>query len=197
MPENIESPIIIVIPVIAKRIEINPINENCEILPINPYGRTKAYVERILQNLGQSDREWKIAILRYFNPVGAHPSSLIGEDPVGSYTNLFPFICQVCLGNLSNLNIYGNDYLTRDGTCIRDYIHISDISEAHRLALEALLKGHKGDTYNVGSGVGYSVLQVIDEVSRQLNLDINVKISPRRMGDPITLIQIRRKSEKA
>jgi len=150
----------------------------------NPYGTSKLFVEQILKDLYTSDNSWKICIFRYFNPVGAHPSGLIGEDPNGIPANLMPFISKVATGELPCLNIFGNDYDTKDGTGVRDYIHIIDLAKAHTAAvkkLESLEKGLK--IYNLGTGTGYSVLEIVKAFENANNLKIPYKIADRRPGD--------------
>jgi len=150
----------------------------------NPYGTTKAMIEQILEDLYTSDNSWTISILRYFNPIGAHSSGLIGEDPNGIPANLMPFISKVATGELPCLNIFGNDYDTKDGTGVRDYIHIIDLAKAHTAAvkkLESLEKGLK--IYNLGTGTGYSVLEIVKAFENANNLKIPYKIADRRPGD--------------
>jgi len=165
--------------------EIVPITENCEVGgTTNPYGTSKLYVEGILKDLYKSDESWNICIFRYFNPVGAHPSGIIGEDPKGIPANLMPFITKVATKELDCLNVFGNDYDTFDGTGIRDYIHIVDLSKAHIKSLEKLTKEKKGFyIYNLGTGRGYSVLEMIETFEKVNNLKINKKIVERRLGD--------------
>ncbi|MBE6140459.1 MAG: UDP-glucose 4-epimerase GalE [Firmicutes bacterium] len=165
--------------------EIVPITENCEVGgTTNPYGTSKLYVEGILKDLYKSDESWNICIFRYFNPVGAHPSGIIGEDPKGIPANLMPFITKVATKELDCLNVFGNDYDTFDGTGIRDYIHIVDLSKAHIKGLEKLTKEKKGFyIYNLGTGRGYSVLEMIETFEKVNNLKINKKIVERRLGD--------------
>jgi len=142
------------------------------------------YVEGILKDLYKSDESWNICIFRYFNPVGAHPSGIIGEDPKGIPANLMPFITKVATKELDCLNVFGNDYDTFDGTGIRDYIHIVDLSKAHIKGLEKLTKEKKGFyIYNLGTGRGYSVLEMIETFEKVNNLKINKKIVERRLGD--------------
>ncbi|XKL60860.1 hypothetical protein PGB90_007917 [Kerria lacca] len=162
--------------------EEHPTGQNCA----NPYGRTKFMVEEILKDLSVSDKEWCIYSLRYFNPVGAHPSGEIGEDPVGIPNNLMPVISQVAVGKLKLLNIYGNDYDTVDGTGVRDYIHIMDLAYGHIAALVALLQENNlgvFKAYNLGTGSGTSVLQLINTFENVNNVKIPYKIVERRTGD--------------
>ena len=150
----------------------------------NPYGTSKLMVEKILKDLYASDNTWDIAILRYFNPVGAHESGLIGEAPVGKPNNLMPFICKVAKGELEKLMVFGSDYNTIDGTGVRDYIHVVDLAVGHIKALEKLTKEQKGlFIYNLGTGTGYSVLQMIETFERVNNVKINYEITDRRPGD--------------
>ena len=150
----------------------------------NPYGRTKAMIEQILEDLYVSDNEWKISILRYFNPVGAHESGLIGENPKGIPNNLMPFILKVAVGELEKLTIFGNDYETPDGTCIRDYIHVVDLARGHLKALEHSLKSKNNIyTYNIGSGRGVSVQELVDSFEKVNNLKLNYVYGSRRDGD--------------
>ena len=152
-------------------------------LAINPYGWTKLMMEQILRDLHTADPSWNIALLRYFNPVGAHPSGRIGEDPQGIPTNLMPVITQVAIGRLEGLKVYGDDYPTPDGTCIRDYIHVVDLAIGHLKALEKL-SGHPGLViYNLGTGEGSSVLEVINAFERASGKPIPYEIVGRRVGD--------------
>lgn len=149
----------------------------------NPYGRTKLMIEDILRDLYTSDNSWNIALLRYFNPVGAHSSGLIGEDPNGIPNNLVPYISQVAVGKLTELSVYGNDYPTPDGTGIRDYIHVTDLATGHLKALEKLDSKPGVVTYNLGTGIGYSVLKVIAAYAKASGKNIPYKIVDRRPGD--------------
>lgn len=148
-----------------------------------PYGRTKAMNEEILKDLYVSDNSWNIVILRYFNPIGAHETGLIGEDPKGIPNNLLPYISKVALGNLDYLSVFGNDYDTPDGTGIRDYIHVVDLAKGHLKALEKLKDKVGLNIYNLGTGRGYSVLEVIKAFEQANNLKIDYKFLPRREGD--------------
>ncbi|MBO6195672.1 MAG: UDP-glucose 4-epimerase GalE [Bacilli bacterium] len=165
--------------------ETIPITEECKIGgTTNPYGTTKLFIEQILQDLYVSDNSWDIAILRYFNPVGAHESGLIGEDPKGRPNNLMPFITKVAAGILPELSIFGNDYNTKDGTGVRDYIHVVDLAKGHLLALDKLDKENKGIfIYNLGTGNGYSVLEMVETFKKVNNVDVPYKIVDRRPGD--------------
>ena len=165
--------------------EIVPITEEAKTgNTTNPYGTSKYFVEQILKDLYKSDNTWDIAILRYFNPVGAHESGLIGEEPVGIPANLMPFIAKVAKGELNTLNVFGNDYNTKDGTGVRDYIHVVDLAIAHEKALEKLFKENQGlFIYNIGTGEGYSVLEMIKAFEIANNIKINYQITDRRPGD--------------
>lgn len=150
----------------------------------NPYGRTKLHTEEILRDLATSDPTWRIAILRYFNPVGAHESALIGEDPTGIPNNLVPYIVRVALGHFPCLHIWGNDYPTVDGTGVRDYLHVMDLAEGHRAALDYLVDTNQAcDTFNLGTGQGSSVLQVAQAFERASGRRIPYSVAPRRSGD--------------
>lgn len=165
--------------------KIMPITEECKIgNTTNPYGTSKLYVEGILQDLYTSDNSWNICVFRYFNPVGAHKSSLIGEDPTGIPANLMPFISKVAIGEIDCLNVFGNDYDTEDGTGVRDYIHIMDLAKAHINGLKKLENDKKGmHIYNLGTGKGVSVLEMINTFEKVNNVKINYKITERRPGD--------------
>jgi len=161
-----------------------PIKENFPTgATTNPYGRSKYFIEEILKDLYKSDNAWNIAILRYFNPVGAHESGLIGEDPNGIPNNLMPFISQVAIGKREFLNIFGNDYDTIDGTGVRDYIHVVDLAKAHVKAIEYLHKNKGLLITNIGTGRGYSVLEVVKAYEKASGKKIPYKIAPRRAGD--------------
>lgn len=152
--------------------------------PTSPYGKTKAMIEQILEDLSISDPEWKITLLRYFNPIGAHKSGLIGEDPNGIPNNLMPYILKVAVGELPLLTIFGDDYNTPDGTCIRDYIHVVDLAKGHIKALEHAYDSKPGVyIYNLGSGKGVSVKEIVTAFERVNNLKLNYKFGPRREGD--------------
>ncbi|MDO4938503.1 MAG: UDP-glucose 4-epimerase GalE [Lachnospiraceae bacterium] len=162
-----------------------PITEECPLSPpTNPYGRTKAMLEQILRDMHTSDNEWSIMLLRYFNPIGAHESGLIGEDPKGIPNNLLPYVTQVAIGKLPILGVFGNDYDTPDGTCIRDYIHVSDLAFGHIKALNNLLDS-KPDVrvYNLGTGHGYSVMDVINAFEKANGIKISYEFKNRRPGD--------------
>ena len=149
----------------------------------NPYGTTKYFIEQILKDLCISDSEWGVSILRYFNPIGAHKSGRIGEDPNGIPGNLMPYITQVAIGKLECLNVCGNDYPTPDGTGVRDYIHVVDLAIGHIKALDRLLKVKGCEVYNLGTGKGYSVLDVVKAFEKASGIKINYRIAPRRAGD--------------
>ncbi|MDR0426547.1 MAG: UDP-glucose 4-epimerase GalE [Clostridiales bacterium] len=159
-----------------------PIDEACALSTTNPYGSTKLYIEGILRDLYVSDNGWTIILLRYFNPVGAHESGLIGEDPKGIPNNLTPYIARVAAGKLEKVNVFGNDYNTPDGTGVRDYIHVLDLAEGHIRAIERVnAPGVK--TYNLGTGKGYSVLDVIRAFEKACGHEVPYEIAPRRPGD--------------
>jgi len=149
----------------------------------NPYGTTKLFIEQILQDLYKSDNRFNIAILRYFNPIGAHPSGLIGEDPNGIPNNLAPYITQVMVGKRDHLNIFGNDYDTKDGTCIRDYIHVCDLARGHVCAIKKLLENPGVVIYNLGTGKGSSVLDILHAFEAAYGKPIPYEFAPRRAGD--------------
>lgn len=152
----------------------------------NPYGTTKYMIELILQDLYKSDNEWSIAVLRYFNPIGAHKSGRIGENPNGIPNNLMPYVTQVAVGKLECLNVFGDDYDTPDGTGVRDYIHVVDLSLGHIKAVEKVAQGTGVNVYNLGTGNGYSVLDVIRAFEKASGVKLNYKIVPRRPGDIAT-----------
>ena len=160
-----------------------PITEDAPLTATNPYGQTKLIGEQILRDLGAADPAWQTACLRYFNPVGAHESGRIGEDPRGTPNNLMPYVAQVAVGRLPRLRVFGNDYDTPDGTGVRDYIHVADLAEGHVAALRRLF-GHAGSfTVNLGTGRGYSVLEVVDAYAAASGREIPYEIVPRRPGD--------------
>ena len=164
--------------------EVVPITEDAKIGgTTNPYGTSKLFVEQILNDLYKSDNTWNIVILRYFNPIGAHESGLIGEEPNGIPANLLPYISKVASGKLECLSVFGNDYDTHDGTGVRDYIHVVDLAKGHIKAIEKIAKDNGLFVYNLGTGVGYSVLDIINAFERVNNIKINYKIAPRREGD--------------
>lgn len=164
-----------------------PITEECPKGQItNPYGQTKGMLEQILTDLHTADPEWSVILLRYFNPVGAHKSGLIGEDPAGIPNNLTPYITQVAVGKLKEVGVFGNDYDTPDGTGVRDYIHVVDLAMGHVKALAKLQEEKKVRIYNLGTGHGYSVLQMIQAFSKACGKEIPYSIKPRRPGDIAT-----------
>lgn len=160
-----------------------PIQEDFDCSPTSPYGRTKWMIELILQDLYQSDPDWHVILLRYFNPVGAHPSGLIGEDPQGIPNNLMPFIAQVAVKKLPYLNIYGNDYPTPDGTGVRDYIHVIDLAKGHLKALDRFHTKPGVEIYNLGTNRGYSVLELVSAFEKASGQVIPYQFVERRPGD--------------
>jgi UDP-glucose 4-epimerase len=166
---------------------IIPITEEC---PkghcTNPYGQTKSMLEQVMMDLQKADPEWNVVLLRYFNPIGAHPSGRIGENPNGIPNNLMPYITQVAVGKREQLGVFGNDYPTHDGTGVRDYIHVVDLATAHVAALQAITSKAGLAIYNIGTGHGYSVLDVVKTFIRVNGVDIPYQIQPRRAGDIAT-----------
>lgn len=160
-----------------------PIAEDFAIGATNPYGRTKQMIEQILMDLTASDSRWGISILRYFNPIGAHKSGKIGENPNGIPNNLMPYVSQVAIGKLDRVQVYGSDYPTIDGTGVRDYIHVSDLANGHLRALRRIVNHSGAETYNLGTGQGYSVLEMIAAFERASGQNITYEISERRAGD--------------
>ena len=174
-----------------------PISEACPVgQPTNPYGRSKLVVEDMLRDVAASDPRWLIAILRYFNPVGAHESGLIGEDPNGIPNNLLPYIAQVAMGKLPELAVFGNDYPTSDGTGVRDYIHVVDLAEGHLRALEALLTRTGAHVWNLGTGQGYSVLDMVRAFEAASGKPVPYRVAPRRPGDIATCYADPAKAER-
>ena len=163
-----------------------PITEEFPLSTTNPYGSTKLFIEYILKDLAKADKDFNIAILRYFNPVGAHPCGLIGEDPNGIPNNLCPYITKVAAGKLERVSVFGNDYDTPDGTGVRDFIHVVDLAKGHVLAVNKLLTGSGLFIVNLGTGRGYSVLEMITAFSKALGKDIPYVVAPRRPGDIAT-----------
>ena len=161
-----------------------PLVEDMPLGAINPYGRTKYFIEEILRDLYVADKDWCIALLRYFNPIGAHKSGLIGEDPKGIPNNLMPYISQVAVGKLEKLHVFGNDYNTVDGTGVRDYIHVVDLAQGHVKAIDWALKNTGCEAFNLGTGNGISVLQLRDAFVKASGIDVPFVIDPRRPGDP-------------
>lgn len=160
-----------------------PIREDFPLAATNPYGATKLTIENILRDLCSSDPEWSVALLRYFNPIGAHRSGLLGDDPSGIPNNLMPYLLRVAAGQLEVLSVYGNDYPTRDGTGVRDYIHVVDLSQGHIRALSKIMAAAGIDAYNLGTGTGCSVLEVLKAFEQASGHNVNWKIAPRRPGD--------------
>ena len=161
-----------------------PLTEGMPLGAINPYGRTKLFIEEMLRDLFVADPEWSIALLRYFNPIGAHKSGRIGEDPKGIPNNLMPYISQVAVGKLEKLHVFGNDYHTVDGTGVRDYIHVVDLAVGHVKATDWVLKETGCEAFNLGTGNGTSVLQLRDAFVEMTGVDVPYVIDPRRPGDP-------------
>jgi UDP-glucose 4-epimerase len=164
-------------------VNISPISEACPLSTSNPYAQSKLVIENLLQDVFISDKEWNISILRYFNPVGAHQSGLIGESPSGVPNNLFPYISRVAIGRLEKLTIFGNDYDTHDGTGVRDYIHVVDLAKGHLKAIDATKANTKVLVVNLGTGKGYSVLDVVREFEIASNQKIEYEFAARREGD--------------
>ena len=160
-----------------------PIKEDFPLSATNPYGQTKLMIEQILKDLYISDNNWSIILLRYFNPIGAHESGLIGESPNGIPNNLMPYINQVALGKLDHLNVFGNDYPTHDGTGVRDYIHVVDLAKGHLKALKRADKMTGVEEYNLGTGKGYSVLDIVKNFEKATGQKIKYEITARRPGD--------------
>ena len=160
-----------------------PIKEDFPLSTTNPYGTTKLIIEGILKDLYKSDNEWSIAILRYFNPIGAHKSGLIGENPNDIPNNLMPYIVKVANKELDHLNVFGNDYDTHDGTGVRDYIHVVDLAKGHIKAIEKVLKDKTIDCYNLGTGNGYSVLDLVNTFMKVNDIEVKYEITKRREGD--------------
>jgi UDP-glucose 4-epimerase len=165
---------------------VSPLTEDLPTSATNPYGYTKVMIEQILQDVAVSDAEWSIALLRYFNPIGAHASGLIGEDPTGIPNNLMPYITQVAVGKLPRLSVFGNDYDTPDGTGVRDYIHVVDLAQGHIKALEKVQDTNGVGIYNLGTGTGYSVLDLVHNFEEANGVEIPYVIVDRRPGDVAT-----------
>ena len=162
----------------------------------NPYGTTKHFIEQILTDTAKADSEWSVCLLRYFNPIGAHESGRIGESPNGIPNNLMPYITQVAEGKREFLSVYGNDYDTVDGTGVRDYIHVVDLAKGHLKALEKIEKENDTFVYNLGTGTGYSVLQVVEAFEKASGVKVPYKIVDRRPGDLATCYSDPSKAEK-
>jgi len=174
----------------------SPLVESSSLSAVNPYGQTKLTIEHILRDLGHADPEWRIALLRYFNPVGAHESGLIGEDPRGIPNNLMPYITQVAVGRLAKLRVFGNDYPTSDGTGVRDYIHVVDLALGHLKALEKLETTSGVEPYNLGTGTGTSVLELVRAFEEASGVEIPYEITDRRPGDAATCFADPSKAER-
>ncbi|WP_214835599.1 UDP-glucose 4-epimerase GalE [Exiguobacterium sp. s36] len=163
--------------------ERTPIDESFPLSATNPYGRTKLMIEDIMRDLAISDPSWSIALLRYFNPIGAHESGQIGEDPFDIPNNLMPYITQVAVGRLNELSVFGDDYDTPDGTGVRDYIHVVDLAEGHLKALDYVMDHTGAEAFNLGTGTGYSVLDLVNAFEAESGKDVPYKVTPRRPGD--------------
>ena len=164
-----------------------PITEECpKGNPTNPYGQTKSMLEQIFSDVYRSDNSWNIILLRYFNPIGAHKSGRIGENPNGIPNNLMPYITQVAVGKLDHLNVFGNDYKTHDGTGVRDYIHVVDLADGHVCAIKKLEENPGLEIYNLGTGNGYSVMDLVNAFEKTTGVHIKYEIAPRRSGDIAT-----------
>ena len=173
-----------------------PLVEGMPLGAINPYGRTKYFIEEMLRDLYIADNEWSIALLRYFNPIGAHKSGTIGEDPKGIPNNLMPYISQVAVGELEKLHVFGNDYNTVDGTGVRDYIHVVDLANGHVKAVDWALKNIGCEAFNLGTGNGTSVLELRDAFVKASGVEVPYVIDPRRPGDPDEVYANAEKAEK-
>ncbi len=173
-----------------------PIDESFTLSVTNPYGRTKLMMEEILEDVYKADKNWNIVILRYFNPVGAHKSGMIGEDPNGVPNNLMPYISQVAVGKLNELAVFGDDYPTVDGTGVRDYIHVVDLAYGHVLALKKIIDQSGLNIYNLGTGKGYSVLETLHSFEKACGKKIKYKIAPRRSGDIAVCYALPNKAER-
>lgn len=163
-----------------------PLQEDAPTGPVNPYGHTKAMIEQILRDTAAADDRWRVGLLRYFNPVGAHPSGLIGEDPKGIPNNLMPYVMQVAVGKLRELQVFGGDYDTPDGTGVRDYIHVVDLARGHVAALRKLQENPGVHTWNLGTGRGTSVLEIVAAATKAVGHDIPYRVVGRRSGDVAT-----------
>ena len=172
-----------------------PITEQCALAPTNPYGRTKLVVENMLRDLRAADATWRISILRYFNPIGAHPSGLVGEAPQDVPNNLLPYVAQVAAGQREQLQVFGDDYPTPDGTCIRDYVHVMDLAHGHLKALEHLAEKPRLAVHNLGTGRGHSVLEVVRAFEVACGKPIPCRVADRRPGDvPVSFADASRAS---
>ncbi|MED4071607.1 UDP-glucose 4-epimerase GalE [Priestia endophytica] len=166
--------------------EKSPITEDFPLSATNPYGQTKLMLEQVLGDIANADPEWSVVLLRYFNPFGAHESGQIGEDPKGIPNNLMPYVTQVAIGRLEKLSIFGNDYPTKDGTGVRDYIHVVDLADAHVKALHKTNEDKGVHAYNIGTGTGYSVLEMVKAFEKVSDKEVPYQFSPRRPGDIAT-----------
>ncbi|MBI9014099.1 MAG: UDP-glucose 4-epimerase GalE [Clostridiales bacterium] len=175
---------------------VSPLTEELPLSTTNPYGTTKMYIERIIRDTYQADNEWSGTLLRYFNPIGAHHSGTIGEDPKGVPNNLMPFITQVAVGKREKLSVFGNDYDTHDGTGVRDYIHVVDLAKGHLKALEFTMKNKTIEAINLGTGVGYSVLDMVDTFRVATNTKVPYQIIDRRPGDIATCFADTKKAKE-
>ncbi|GAB5587483.1 UDP-glucose-4-epimerase [Umbelopsis nana] len=175
---------------------IIPIPETCPTGSTNPYGRTKLFIEHIIRDLCTAEKDWNAALLRYFNPAGAHPSGIMGENPTGIPNNLMPYLAQVAIGKREELSVFGDDYKTKDGTAIRDYIHVVDLSLGHLAALEKLNSNPGCVEYNLGTGHGSTVIDMIHAFSKAVGRDLPYKICGRRAGDVTNLTADPRKANK-
>lgn len=175
---------------------IVPFREDMPLSATNPYGATKLFIERILTDLQKADPEWGVCLLRYFNPIGAHESGLLGEDPNGIPNNLLPYIAQVATGKLKELSVYGNDYDTPDGTGVRDYIHVVDLAQGHLKALDFIMDKTGVEAVNLGTGVGYSVLDVLHAFEKACGKTLPCRIAARRPGDIATCYADTRKAKE-
>ena len=174
-----------------------PFDENAKTFPTNPYGMSKYIIEQIMADMALADSKWRLGILRYFNPVGAHPSGKIGESPSGVPNNLMPYLMQVAIGKLEKLPIYGDDYETPDGTCIRDYVHVVDLARGHLAALEFLENKNGVHFWNLGTGKGTSVLELVKEVEKVIEKPIPIEMKQRRKGDiPIVFADVAKASSQ-
>lgn len=168
---------------VYKESEILPLTENMPLGVTNPYGRSKLIIEDIMQDIAHADNEFKVVILRYFNPIGAHPCGLFGEENNGIPNNLMPYIVKVAKGELEYLRVFGNDYKTKDGTGVRDYIHVVDLAKAHVKAIKAFEFKDNVNIYNIGTGKGYSVLEIVNNFEKATGIKIPYKVVERRCGD--------------
>ena len=174
-----------------------PLTENSPVKRANcPYGQTKVDIEYMCQELQIAEPQFSMVLLRYFNPVGAHESGLIGEDPKGIPNNLMPYLTQVAVGRLKELSIFGNDYDTKDGTCIRDYIHVVDLALGHVAALDKCMNRAGTYIYNLGTGTGYSVLDMVKAFSKAIGRELPYRFAPRRAGDVVTCYADPKKAKK-